>query len=128
MSKASLGLNTVLNLKTVSGHGVGKILGFPTLNFEYDDELRGVFAAWVVIDGSKEAFRSAINIGARPTFEDARVGLEAHLLDLEELEIESGHSVEIVLVKKIRETKKFDSKEALIEQISMDVEKVKELL
>lgn len=112
----------------ISGHGVGKQLGFPTVNVQYSGEERGVFAAYFLVDGEGEEFRAAVNVGCRPSFNDDQVVVEAHLIDLEEFEIEKGAEVKLRLIKKLRDVQKFENLDDLKQQISRDVEKVRELL
>src|SRR5262249_30511833 len=65
----------------VHGESRGRQLGFPTANLGGIKTLlpkRAVYAANAVVDS--ENWPAAVNIGARPTFGDASVGVEAHLI------------------------------------------------
>ncbi len=114
--------------QVVSGHGVGRELGFPTVNVEYAGDLRGVYAGYFSVDGDSERFRAAVNVGARPSFQDSKVGVEAFLVDLEDFSIEKGVVVRIELKERLREVQKFENLSDLKAQISKDVTKVRELL
>jgi riboflavin kinase / FMN adenylyltransferase len=104
------------------GDRVGHGLGFPTANLNPHGELlppNGVYAVRAQIGA--EAFSGVVNIGVRPTFKDRphqRV-LEVHLLDFNR-EI-YGADVEVLFRKKLREEKKFNSRDALKQQIAADV-------
>lgn len=108
---------------TKKGLGLGKTLGFPTINIDYEGELSGVFAGEVEIAGNK--FVAAINVGGRPTVaEDGDKLCEAFLLDFCG-EIKEGTEVKVHFLRKIREVEKFPNLEALKAQIATDVEFVK---
>ena len=66
------------------GEQRGRILGFPTANIEWHDEILpplGVYAVGVEID--KKVFRGMANLGRRPTFKAAKspVNIEVHIFD-----------------------------------------------
>ena len=103
----------------------GRILGFPTANFYYPDDIviprHGVYAAACPIDG--RTYKAISYIGLRPTFSLERVIVETYLLDFEgdlydrELKVELRHF--------IREDRKFSSAEELKKQIALDIESAK---
>ena len=115
-------MSIVLQGLTQGGAGVGHKLSFPTINISYSGDESGVFAGKVLLDG--EWHLAAVNIGGRPTIDDKTDLCESFLLDWEG-EIAEGTEVKIELLQKIREVKKFDSKEDLKNQISKDVEFIK---
>jgi len=106
--------------KVVKGKGRGKNLGFPTANLEFPSSklipAPGVYAVWVYFKGKK--FKGAMNIGTKPTFEDKELTVEVHIFDFKE-EI-YGETLEVEIIKRIREEKRFSSLEALKEQIQKD--------
>lgn len=114
---------TIIEGRIIKGKGVGKTLGFPTINIPYNGKKNGVFAGKVLINGDK--YNAAINLGARPTFNDGNVLCEAFLLDWDDGEIEPGTVIKVELFRKIRETKKFSNAQELQRQIFKDVEFVK---
>ncbi|HKQ48010.1 MAG TPA: bifunctional riboflavin kinase/FAD synthetase [Phycisphaerae bacterium] len=113
--------------RVVHGAGAGKKLGFPTINLEVGDQLvpaEGVYAGWVEVAGMRRP--AAISIGRRPTLtsgEESPLVIEAFVLD------ESGdwyaESARLELVERLRGQVRFDSREALTEQIGQDVERVR---
>lgn len=111
----------------VSGAGRGTGLGYPTANIEPEKELlppSGIYAAFVMVDGRR--YMGALNIGAKPTFEDYTSTLEVFLLDYEgDLR---GKKLNVLFVEKLRDIVKFDGPESLKRQIAADVEKTKEIL
>ena len=111
----------------VSGAGRGTGLGYPTANIEPEKELlppSGIYAAFVMVDGRR--YMGALNIGAKPTFEDYTSTLEVFLLDYEgNLR---GKKINVLCVEKIRDIVKFDGPESLKRQIAADVEKTKIIL
>ncbi|MCH7816272.1 MAG: bifunctional riboflavin kinase/FAD synthetase [Proteobacteria bacterium] len=111
----------------VKGRQLGADLGFPTCNINPQRQkipLHGVYACEVRLnDCFKQA---AVNIGYRPTIsEDGDALLEAHILDFDKDLY--GKSIEIIFRHKIREEIKFDSLDALKQQIESDVKQVREL-
>ena len=120
-ANALLGRQYFVTGEVCEGHGRGKTLGFPTANIVYPankvlvkDAVYGVEAE---IDGA--VYRGVANCGPRPTFGEDAVVLEAYFEGLnEEL---YGKPVTIKFVNYIRGIKKFDSAEALSEQISRDL-------
>lgn len=102
------------------GAGRGRPLGFPTLNLQPEQEClpaRGVYTTETLVAG--RAFRSATNVGLRPTFDGSALVVESHLLDFSET-VASGR-LEVRFHQRLREEKKFPSPEALQAQIARDV-------
>ena len=101
----------------IHGREIGRTYGFPTANVVYPERkialCQGVYAVRV------GRFRGIANYGARPTFGDERPLLEVYLDgfsgDL------YGQTVKVVFERKIRDIKKFKSKEELKEQLERDV-------
>ena len=110
----------IISGKIVKGRGLGKKMGFPTLNIPYNGELRGVFAAKVLIDG--KSYPAAVSVGSRPTINDESVFCEAYLLDFDGT---VDGEIEVELLEKIRDIEKFKDLEELKRQIAKDVEFVK---
>lgn len=112
--------------KIIHGAGRGKALGFPTLNIEgrFSELEQGVYAVWVQLGEGR--YQGAMNHGPQPTFGDEQVRTEVFLLDFEG-EV-YGEMATVTVVKKIRDTRKFESPEDLRAQIMQDVEDVKQVL
>jgi riboflavin kinase / FMN adenylyltransferase len=114
----------VITIKGQVGEGrkVGRTIGYPTINISYHGEDRGIFAGKVLIDG--KFVSAAIHLGPRPTFDDEQPICEAFLLNWEE-DVSAGTMVEIEAFKRIRNIKKFKKLADLKDQITKDVEFVK---
>jgi len=117
-----LGRNYSYSGIVVEGDKRGRTLGFPTANIQLDNQHKvvpknGVYAVRVTFDG--RTFNGMMNIGYRPTFKNtASVLSEVHLLNFNE-DI-YGKRITVSFCERIRDEKKFESKEALIQQIEND--------
>ena len=109
----------------VPGDRRGRELGFPTANlaFEYTPALPalGIYLGNVTAEAPGVAPRhpALVSVGVRPTFhDDGRVLVEAYLLDWEgDL---YGAQLDLEFAARLREERRFDSVEALIEQMRAD--------
>jgi len=115
--------------RVLKGDGRGKKLGFPTANIHPKNVVIppvGVYAVRVVIGGN--CFDGMANVGRRPSFKPKTngVNIEVHIFHFKR----SLYSKEITVefIKKIRNEKKFPSKEKLIEQLKRDQIKTKSIL
>ena len=104
------------------GRNIGRTIGYPTINIPYNGEKQGVFAGKTLVDS--RFVLAAIHLGPRPTFDDKEPICEVFLLDWEE-DVLPETMVEVEAYKKIRNIKKFKKLEDLKDQISKDVEFVK---
>lgn len=123
-----LGHEYILQGTVVHGRGVGRKLGFPTGNIELAEGMLiprfGVYAAWLRTDSG--TYRTAINIGIRPTFGLTTPVVEFNILDFTGDLYDAD--IELSLVDFLRPEQTFASKEALVAQITRDVARVKEIL
>ena len=119
----------------VEGERRGRMLGFPTANLAPESEIlpaTGVYAGRLrLIDEGEPPRNSSLpvvtNVGRRPTFQEGR-GLvaEAHVIDFDgDL---YGRSVELDFRERLRAERKFESVDALREQIARDVAVARERL
>jgi riboflavin kinase / FMN adenylyltransferase len=76
---------------------------------------------------AQHSFDAAAYIGQRPTFGETEPAVEAYLLDFNSV-VPEGTKVTLELVAFIRPDQKFDSADALIEQMNRDVQAVREKL
>jgi riboflavin kinase / FMN adenylyltransferase len=119
-----LGAPFQLRGEVVKGDQRGRTLGFPTANLIPDEALvcpgHGIYAA-----RTPEAC-AAVSIGVRPTFGTGRALLvEAYLLDWDKDLY--GSELRIDFLARLRGERRFDSPEALIEQMRIDVARTREL-
>lgn len=114
--------------KVVKGAGRGRTLGFPTANVELFNNKKlipksGVYAVRCYLN--EAVHFGVMNIGVRPTFENLdETVIEVHIFNFNE-DI-YGENIEIEFLKRIRDEKKFNSKEELIEQIEKDKKEAKD--
>ena len=115
-----LGAPFQLRGEVVSGDRRGRTLGFPTANIVPDEALvypgHGVYAA------RTDVGCAAVSIGVRPTFGTGRASLvEAYVLEFEgDL---YGHTLRVDFLERLRGERRFDSPDALVEQMRRDVER-----
>ena len=112
----------------VPGFQRGAEIGFPTANLQPDKELippEGVYAVHVELDGGRW-YQGVTNIGRNPTFGNEGLSIEVHVFGLEENLY--GERLNILFVERLRDERKFDSIEALTEQIAVDIRRAKEIL
>jgi len=65
------------------------------------------------------------NVGEKPTFVDTKeITVETHIFDFDK-DI-YGESIKVAFIDKIRDEKKFDSVNHLIQQITLDIKKCKD--
>lgn len=116
--------------KVVKGHHVGHELGFPTANLEpHVHKLvpaRGVYAVWVELENGQR-LPGMLNIGERPTIDASTdTTIEVNILDFDgDL---YDHNVTLHFISRLREERRFDSREALIRQIEQDEETARNIL
>ena len=107
----------------------GREIGYPTANLTVEGYLRpkfGVYAVTGRILATGEVLKGAANIGIRPQFDPPKELLEPYFFDFSgDL---YGQEVEVSFVHFLRPEAKFDSLEALIEQIEADCEQARALL
>jgi riboflavin kinase/FMN adenylyltransferase len=110
--------------EVVTGDRRGRELGFPTANLVPDEALvcpgHGVYVAH-----AHEAC-AVVSVGVRPTFGTGRAVLvEAYLLDRDEDLY--GRELRIDFLERLRGERRFESIDALVEQMHRDVERTREL-
>lgn len=121
-----LGRRFSLKGEVVEGRGIGRKKLFPTANLDYNPlqiiPEQGVYITRTKVDGIYH--QSVTNIGINPTIKEGNnISIESFLIFHSENLY--WKEIEVEFIEKIREEKKFDSLEALREQISKDVEKTK---
>lgn len=136
VASAATMLGRYHEVRGVVGHGDkrARVLGFPTANVVVPDGIclpaDGIYAAWYVDDNGGE-HPAAISLGRRPTFYDDQPYslLEAHLLDVGDDGIDLyDQPARVRFVAHLRNELRFDSVDALIEQMGRDCDKAREVL
>lgn len=118
----------------VRGQQRGRQLGFPTANVESPPHTAipadGIYAGWLATldESGQETNRwpAAISIGTNPTFDGQTRTVEAYALDRTDLDLYGLHAA-IDFGTRLRGTQRFDSVEALVEQMHRDVDQAREL-
>ncbi|MEO7022404.1 MAG: bifunctional riboflavin kinase/FAD synthetase [Ktedonobacteraceae bacterium] len=156
-AREMLGHTVMLNGYVAQGDQRGRLLGFPTANLiPPADQLipaNGVYAARVLVrkqtpqsdaDHSPcvsldatihadptadqwDSYQSAVNIGVRPTFDGQKRLVEAHLLDVEGLDL-YNQCMSIHFIARLRSEQRFAGLDALKAQIAEDVRNARLLL
>jgi len=104
----------------IRGRGLGRTLGFPTANLSIPHAVTlpyGVYAARVLV--CQKWYEGIANIGMHPTLPAGPPAVEVHIIghfgDL------YGMAITVQLTRYIREERKFQSVDALKEQIQKDL-------
>jgi riboflavin kinase/FMN adenylyltransferase len=107
----------------------GRTIGYPTANVAIDNYLRpkyGIYAVTGRILATGQLLHGAANIGIRPQFEPPKELLEPFFFDFSgDL---YGQEIEVAFHHFLRGEAKFDSLEALIEQMDKDCAEARRLL
>jgi riboflavin kinase/FMN adenylyltransferase len=110
----------------VTGQKLGRTLGFPTINLALSSPQvvpkDGVYAG--IAETTKGTFKVAIGIGLRPTIGEGPRTIEAHLIDYPGESL-YGSAIRLRYHRRLRDEQKFDSLEALKEQMAKDVVEAK---
>ena len=117
-----------LSGRVVSGKHIGHEIGFPTANLSVGNPDKvipasGVYAVWAILrnpetNPSERRLPAMMNIGTRPTFNGSRQTLEAHILG--PVGDVYGQILTVEFVSRLRSEQRFDSREALVEQLKAD--------
>ena len=112
-----------------SGNQIGTAMGFPTVNIPVENGMViprfGVYASQVTIGG--KTYRGATNIGVHPTVGENPAPLcETFLLDYRGEDLRGEFAV-CTPTAFIRPERRFDSVDALAEQVGKDIETIKNM-
>ena len=113
-----------LSGQVVNGQQIGRSLGFPTANIQiaYDFKLLprdGAYAVHAEVNSIQ--YKAILNIGDRPTVDGEKKTIEAHLIDFKGNLY--GQELRIYFQEFLREEKKFESLDALKNQLVIDRER-----
>jgi riboflavin kinase/FMN adenylyltransferase len=125
LERASRALGRAYGFRGVVTHGSqrGRDLGYPTLNVRLSSARKllppeGVYAVRAFT--SRGTFGGMMNLGPRPTFGELGRGLEVHLFDA--TGDWYGETVSVELIHRLRDTTRFESVQALVEQLGRDAD------
>ena len=121
-ANAYLGYNFMLNGNVEKGKGLGRTIGFPTANLTIKENyklipLHGVYV--VKSQYENQSIFGMMNIGTNPTInDDENQNIEIHFFNFNADIYNQTLSIEIL--NRIRDEQKFESIEALKEQLHLD--------
>ena len=105
----------------VKGDQLGRELGYPTANLEYNDPDKihlgdGVYAAYAIHKDKK--FKGMLSIGNRPTLRNSEQRIEINIFDFDK-EI-YGENLQVLVKKYLRKQEKYDQLEEMTDQLGKD--------
>lgn len=121
LANGYLGYNYFFSGTVVKGNQLGRTLGFPTANIQIAEDYKLIPKKGVYIVKSKINGKDCIgmmNIGTRPTVDGKNQSIEVHFLD-QNIDL-YNKKITIELLAFIREEQKFESVEALKNQLEKD--------
>jgi len=118
-----LGYHFMLTGTVIKGKGLGKPLGFPTANIHIEEDYKlipkqGSYVINALINNQK--VYGMLNIGMNPTVSGNKESIEAHFFDFNENLY--NQNIQINLMHRLRDEVKFESVQALKEQLLKDKE------
>ena len=116
-----LGYNYLLTGDIIKGQGIGRKINFPTVNLNIAEDFKLIpkKGVYVVRAYFNDTYNFGImNIGFRPTVGGSGQTIEIHLLDFNEDLY--GNKMQIEVLSRLRDEKKFESLDELAIQISKD--------
>lgn len=106
--------------KVIKGKQLGRTLGFPTINLDYDKKfalpLGGVY--YTIVEYTDKFYKGITNIGYNPTVNGNKLSVETHIIDFEEVIYDK--EVKVFFIERIRNEKCFNSLEELQTQLNKD--------
>ncbi|MGI6787727.1 MAG: bifunctional riboflavin kinase/FAD synthetase [Acholeplasmataceae bacterium] len=110
----------LISAVVIAGNQIGRTIGFPTANLDYDNLLlppNGVY--FVKVHYQDSIYFGMANIGYNPTINFTKEKkLEVHIIDFDQMIY--GKTIKIEFIKWLRPEKKFNSKADLIMQLEND--------
>ncbi len=118
-----LGYHYTIQGTIVEGNKLGRKIGFPTANIKIESDLKlipgfGVYVIKAYLNDKE--YNGMLNIGNKPTVnENGALSLEAHLFEYSGADF-YNENLEIELINRIRDEKKFKSVDDLKSQLEKD--------
>ena len=124
-----LGYKFMLTGVVAKGRGLGRTIGFPTANLFIEESYKlipeeGVYA--ISCNYNERTLYGMMNIGVNPTVNGKHQSIEIHFFDFNEDLY--GEKIQIDMHKRLRDEKKFESVDALKNQLVKDKLKALEIL
>ncbi len=124
-----LGRSYSITGQVVAGEKVGRSMGFPTANIEIKEEYKlipadGIYAVQVIY--GKQTFGGMLYIGPRPTLNGTNRSIEVNIFEFDQ---DIYHqTITIQFIAQIRQDARFDSIDALKDQLILDKENALRIL
>lgn len=121
-----LGYDYEVSGKVAHGKKIGRTIGFPTANMLWDKQKllpkEGAYIVSVKID-PHTIYNGMLSIGTNPTVEGKELTMEVHIIDFKEDIYDK--EISVIFHDFLHEQIKFESLEALIQQLNKDKELTK---
>jgi len=107
----------------------GREIGFPTANLSGIETMlpkNGIYSGIATLESMQ--FPAAISIGTKPTFGNAEITCEAHIIGFDGPINHYDWPLSVTICQWLRDQVKFDNVEALSEAIRQDIEQTKSLI
>lgn len=116
-----LGYDYSLTGIVTKGKQLGRTIGYPTANISLEEDYKlipqnGVYVAKSILSG--QTVYGMMNIGNRPTVDGTTLTIEVHYFDFDQDLYDQ--KITVSLLKRMRNEQKFDSLEALKNQLAFD--------
>lgn len=116
-----LGYEYSMTGTVTKGQQLGRTIGYPTANIQIEEDYKlipqnGVYVAKCLVN--QQTIYGMMNIGNRPTVNGITQTIEINLFDFNE-DI-YGQTITVALLKRMRNEQKFDSLDALKNQLALD--------
>lgn len=106
--------------KVIKGKQIGRQIGFPTANLDYDTGfiLPKIGVYYTNVEIKDKIYKGITSVGTNPTVNGKSITVETYILDFSQ-DI-YGYDINVYFIKKIRDEKKFNSVKELSEQLERD--------
>lgn len=115
-----------LNGKVIYGKQIGRTIGIPTANLDYNNDMvipeKGVYYTNVEYNGEK--FKGLTSVGYNPTVNGKELTVETYILNFNKMIY--GEEIKVYFIERIREEIKFNSLDELVNQIEKDKDFIKD--
>ncbi|MGF0108492.1 MULTISPECIES: bifunctional riboflavin kinase/FAD synthetase [unclassified Clostridium] len=106
--------------KVIHGRHIGRTIGFPTANLEFNDKMvipgKGVY--YTNVKYKDRVFKGITSVGNNPTVNGKELTIETFILNFDKMIYDE--ELKVYFIEKIRGEMKFDSIDKLVAQIKKD--------
>ena len=109
-----------LSGKVIHGRQIGRTIGFPTANLDYNKKyiLPAIGVYYTNVKVNNTIYKGITSVGNNPTVEGKSLTIETYILDFDKDIYDEN--IEVFFLKKIRNEKKFNGIEQLKDQLKKD--------